>query len=162
MKNFYIESVKGRHSAEVFHAMFCIYALLDRSMVQYFKKFELSPVKFNVLMLLNFLGNGKGLMQNDICHHMIVSPSNITRLLDRMDKEGLVKRTPSPEDRRANLVLMTDKGKELLNTSFYGYGEKVQELVYTLNRDDVVNLSGLLIKWFEELEKKKENEGLIS
>jgi DNA-binding MarR family transcriptional regulator len=51
-------------------------------MEDYFKGYKLTPVKFNTLLLVKHLGGSEGLSQNDICHHLIVSPSNITRLIN--------------------------------------------------------------------------------
>ena len=93
LNNFYLDTVKGRPSAEVFNGMLCVYSLLYRQMEEYFKDYELTPVKFNALMLLKHLGGDAGLSQNEICHHLIVSPSNITRLIDRLIIDGFVERT---------------------------------------------------------------------
>src|SRR5277367_4608844 len=100
MKNFYLDTVRGRPSAEAFNGMLCVYSLLYRKMEEYFKDYELTPVKFNTLLLLKHLGGNDGLSQNEICHHLIVSPSNITRLIDRLIVDGFVERHSSTSDRR--------------------------------------------------------------
>src|SRR5271169_5517068 len=98
LKNFYLDTVKGRPSAEAFNGMLCVYSLLYRKMEEYFKDYELTPAKFNALLLLKHLGEPKGLSQNKICHHLIVSPSNITRLMDRLIKDGYAERNLSRQD----------------------------------------------------------------
>jgi len=153
-KEFYFDAIKGRPSAEVFHGIFCVYSLLLRKMDEYFKPYDLTPVKFNTLMLVKYMGKDKGISQNDICYHSIVSPSNITRLLDRMTSDGYITRTPAEYDRRINLIKITPKGEEIVRKVFFGFGEMIQQSVYLLDRSEVEQLSGLLMKWFFKMEEK--------
>ena len=44
-----------------------------------------------------------------------VTPTNVTGIVDRLVKQGLVSRTENPEDRRMLLLRATEKGDELLN-----------------------------------------------
>lgn len=151
IQNFYLEKVKGRPSAEVFNALLCIYSLLQKRMEYYFKPYSLTPVKFNTLLLIKYMGGAKGISQNEIGHHLIVSPSNITRLIDRLIDDGYAERTVSENDRRVKLIKITDKGSEVLSKTFFGYGEMIQQSVYVLERSEVEQLSGLLLKWFSRL-----------
>jgi DNA-binding MarR family transcriptional regulator len=152
LKNFYLDTVKGRPSAEAFNGMLCVYSLLYRKMEEYFKDYELTPVKFNALLLLKHLGGQEGLSQNEICHHLIVSPSNITRLIDRLIEDKYVERHSSPSDRRVKLIKITAEGSAILEKLFHGYGEMIQQSVYVLERPEVEQLAALLLKWFSKLE----------
>lgn len=152
LKNFYLDTVRGRPSAEAFNGMLCVYSLLFRKMEEYFKDYALTPVKFNTLLLLKHLGGKEGLGQSDICHHLIVSPSNITRLIDRLIADGFVGRTPSRSDRRVKLIKITPEGSAVLDELFHGYGEMIQQSVYVLERAEVEQLAGLLLKWFSKLQ----------
>src|SRR5580698_7089708 len=120
LNNFYLDAVKGRPSAQVFNGMLCVYSLLYRKMEEYFKDYELTPVKFNTLLLLKHLGKDEGLSQNDISHHLIVSPSNITRLIDRLIEDGYVQRNSSKKDRRVKLIKITPEGSAILEKLFHG------------------------------------------
>lgn len=151
LNNFYLDAVRGRKSAEAFNALMCIYSLLQRNTEEYFKAYDLTSVQFNVLLLIRHLGKDEGLSQNEICKHMIVTASNITRLIDRMIENGLVTRAASPRDRRVNLVKITEKGAKLLDDTWHGYGEMIQQSVYVLERKDVEQLADLLLKWFSKL-----------
>jgi DNA-binding MarR family transcriptional regulator len=151
--NFYLESVKGRPSAEVFNAIACIFALIEQRSEKFFKPYHLTPVKFNTLLLLKHLGKDEGLSQNDLCRHLIVTPSNITRLLDRLIDDGYATREIHTKDRRINLIKITQKGSNILDQVFHGYGEMIQQTVYLLPRPEVEQLSALLLKWFGRLEK---------
>jgi MarR family 2-MHQ and catechol resistance regulon transcriptional repressor len=155
LKNFYLDTVKGRPSAEAFNGMLCVYSLLYRQMEEYFKDYALTPVKFNTLLLLKHKGGHEGLSQNEICHHLIVSPSNITRLIDRLIADNYVERHASKTDRRVKLIKITPQGSAILDKLFHGYGEMIQQSVYVLERPEVEQLAGLLYKWFSKLEAKQ-------
>ncbi len=152
LKNFYLDTVKGRPSAEAFNAMMCVCSLLQRRMDEYFIPYELTSVKFNALMLIKYVGGKDGMSQNDICHHLIVSPSNITRLIDRLIDDGYAKRTVSAADRRIKLIKITNRGSKILDKVFKGYGEVIQQSAYLLERKEVEHLAALLLKWFSKLD----------
>lgn len=152
-KEFYFNAIQGRPSAEVFHGIFCVYSLLERRLDQYFKPYDLTPVKFNALMLIKHLGRNGGVSQQDISHHLIVSPSNITRLLNRLAEDEYIIRSSSEKDRRVKLVQITPKGERIIQQVFFGFGETVQQSVYLMERSEVEDLSHLLIKWFLKLEE---------
>ncbi|MBN1457269.1 MAG: MarR family transcriptional regulator [Sedimentisphaerales bacterium] len=79
------------------------------------RPFGLTDVQFNVLMLLKHqCGESGGLSQARISQMMLVNKANITSLIDRMEKARLVKRTAA-DDRRFNIIMMTTKGKSLLD-----------------------------------------------
>jgi DNA-binding MarR family transcriptional regulator len=58
-----------------------------------------------------------GLSQQELCNATFRDKPSITRLLDNLEKLKLVKRTPSKEDRRINLIYLTDAAKRLEETS---------------------------------------------
>ena len=159
LTNFYLNSVKGRPSAEVFMGMFCVFSLLQRRMDEYFRPFELTPIKFLTLMLIRHLGGPTGLSQNDIGHHMIVTPSNITRLIDRLLVDGYAERKVSKDDRRVKLITITKKGGDILDHVFPGFGEMIQQAVYLIERKEAEELSQLLLKWFSKLEAQDPKQG---
>jgi DNA-binding MarR family transcriptional regulator len=72
--------------------------------------------------------------------------SNATQLIDRLEQEGLVRRVPHAEDRRATLVEVTDEGKRR-----YQAGVEVRERVShmvleTLNNEERQELERLVDK----------------
>jgi MarR family 2-MHQ and catechol resistance regulon transcriptional repressor len=127
-------------------------------MDEYFQPYALTPVKFNTLMLIRHVGREAGISQNDIGHHLIVSPSNITRLVDRLIADGYTRRTISAEDRRIKLIKITKKGSAILDKVFHGYGEMIQQSAYVLERDKVEQLAALLLEWFSKLENSSRKD----
>lgn len=66
------------------------------------------------LHLLESVSIQRGIPQRTLCELVIKTPANLTRILDRMEKKGLVIRRDNPEDRRSSLVYRTEVGEKLV------------------------------------------------
>jgi DNA-binding MarR family transcriptional regulator len=71
----------------------------------------LTPASFG---LLNLIGAGRGATQRELGSAMGIDPSTMVSLLDELEAAGLAKRRPHPTDRRARQVVITSKGRRLL------------------------------------------------
>jgi DNA-binding MarR family transcriptional regulator len=78
----------------------------------FFARWDLGPSQFNVLNLLSDQPNG--LSQIELGRLLITHRSNVTGLVDRLERRGLVGRRDSATDRRAYRVVLTDAGHKLL------------------------------------------------
>jgi MarR family transcriptional regulator, organic hydroperoxide resistance regulator len=77
------------------------------------KQHGLSPTQYNALRILR--GAGKlGLACSEIAERMITRDPDITRLMDRLGRMGLVHRGRGDEDRRIVVAKITPKGMDLL------------------------------------------------
>ncbi|TVL90563.1 MarR family winged helix-turn-helix transcriptional regulator [Streptomyces sp. SAJ15] len=63
--------------------------------------------------VLSQLGRGP-LPMRALAERLVCDASNITGIVDRLEDQGLVRREPSPTDRRVKNVVATDKGRETL------------------------------------------------
>jgi DNA-binding MarR family transcriptional regulator len=86
--------------------------LLSRRLVQVLKSEELSPTQYNVLRILR--GSPDGLPCGEIANRMITRDPDITRLLDRMEKRGLISRWRETKDRRVVMARITGNGLKVL------------------------------------------------
>ena len=86
--------------------------LLSRKLVGVLKPAELSPTQYNVLRILR--GAKEPLSCGEIASRMITRDPDITRLLDRMEKRGLVARSRETKDRRMVLTRITPAGLKVL------------------------------------------------
>jgi DNA-binding MarR family transcriptional regulator len=75
---------------------------------------------------------------------MLVNRANITSLVDRMEKSGLVERTDSPADRRYNIVRLTAKGKKLLDDVEPIYAKEIKKIMAALKDTDQKKLINML------------------
>lgn len=86
---------------------------LSRAPAQLLREYRLSPAPYNVLRILR--GSPDGLLCGEIATRMVTREPDITRLLDRLEKRGLLHRCREDADRRRVLVRITDDGLALLS-----------------------------------------------
>jgi DNA-binding MarR family transcriptional regulator len=85
---------------------------LSHQFVHVFKAEDLSSTQYNVLRILR--GAPEGLPCGEIGNRMVTRDSDITRLLDRLEKRSLVSRCRETKDRRTVWVRITPEGLDLL------------------------------------------------
>jgi len=86
---------------------------VKRSLAQVIEPHGITPQQYNVLRILRGAGPD-GLPTLTIGERMIEQTPGVTRLVDRLERKGLVARTPCPKDRRRVFCRITPKGIELL------------------------------------------------
>jgi DNA-binding MarR family transcriptional regulator len=86
--------------------------MLTRGMIAVLKTGDLSSTQYNVLRILR--GAPEGLPCGEIASRMITRDPDITRLLDRMEKRGLISRCRETKDRRMVMARITPEGLKLL------------------------------------------------
>ena len=86
---------------------------LSRGLVPLLKAEQLSPTQYNVLRILR--GALEGLPCGEIGQRMITRDPDITRLLDRLEKRGLIARWRDVKDRRMVLARITPEGLKMLD-----------------------------------------------
>ncbi|HEX2202380.1 MAG TPA: MarR family transcriptional regulator [Longimicrobium sp.] len=87
--------------------------VLSQGMAELLKEHDLTQTQYNVLRILRGAGE-KGLNAGDIAGRMITRDPDVTRLLDRLEKRGLVERWRCTEDRRVVWTRITPAGLEAL------------------------------------------------
>jgi DNA-binding MarR family transcriptional regulator len=102
----------GSHEETVFLDLLRSCDLLSRRPAQLFKKEDLSATQYNVLRILR--GSPEGLPCGEIAVRMITRDPDVTRLLDRMEKRGLISRSRDNKDRRTVIGRITPEGLKLL------------------------------------------------
>lgn len=86
---------------------------LSYAVDQFFRPFDITPSQYNVLRILRGAGTD-GLCRNEISERMVTATPDMTRLLDRMEKERWVTRERAEGDRRQVSTHITKSGMELL------------------------------------------------
>jgi DNA-binding MarR family transcriptional regulator len=87
--------------------------LLAQLFIDLLEPYHLTGTQYNVLRILRGAGE-TGLHCRDIGERMLNRDPDITRLLDRLAKRGLITRAVSSQDRRALTVTISPEGLELL------------------------------------------------
>ena len=83
---------------------------LAQGMAELLKRHDLTATQYNVLRILRGVG-AKGLTAGEIGERMITRDPDVTRLLDRLERRGLVERWRCTEDRRVVWTRITDAGR---------------------------------------------------
>lgn len=108
-------------------------------------KYGLTTPQYNVLRILKGK-HPEGYPRCDIISRMMDQAPDVTRLIDRLQKEDLVERFNSDIDRRLSLTRITEKGLLLLNRIKPELDE-IQKLVSeSLTKEERIKLSELLEK----------------
>ena len=68
-----------------------------------------------------------GLRMNDIAGRILYSKSGLTRVVDRMEKAGLIRRVIPENDRRSIFVVQTDKGREAMTRARLQHHDWIEE-----------------------------------
>jgi DNA-binding MarR family transcriptional regulator len=84
-----------------------------------------------------------------------LSSGAMTNRIDRLEKAGLVKRVPDPEDRRGVLVELTDAGIRTWEESVSAQAEKESLIASALSEDEKKQLNALLRRLMIEFEKRE-------
>src|SRR5436309_3752966 len=88
---------------------------MKRSLAQVIEPHGITAQQYNVLRILRGAGP-TGLPTLTIGERMIEQTPGVTRLVDRLEKKGLVERKPCPKDRRRVFCQITAKGLDLLSS----------------------------------------------
>ena len=151
LRSFGIATGEGKHQEEAFYGLILTYNLLFDRISSHLQTWGVTPAQFNILLVLDKQGKEDGLSQVEISKKLIVSPSNTARLLEKMEQEKLIMRSPKQEDRRVNAVHITPKGKVLLDKIWPEYDRKIREAVSVLTPEEQKRAAALFIRWLQLL-----------
>jgi DNA-binding MarR family transcriptional regulator len=90
---------------------------LERAIVAALEPLGLSFADFDVLNTLRRRGDDQGTKPRDLARSSLITSGAMTSRLDRLERAGLVRRTPDPTDRRGVLVQLSERGEQLAETS---------------------------------------------
>ncbi|MEO7104676.1 MAG: MarR family transcriptional regulator, partial [Gemmatimonadaceae bacterium] len=87
-----------------------------------------------------------GLTMSELSRRLMVTNGNLTGLVDRLVREGLVARVVSPPDRRAQMISLTAAGKAALNAMTPAHAEWITDMFDGLDDTERRQLYRLLGK----------------
>ncbi|MCR6545366.1 MarR family winged helix-turn-helix transcriptional regulator [Dehalobacterium formicoaceticum] len=136
-------------SGKVVLHMASTYGYLEKTYGRFFSRWQLSQTKFNVLLLLY---KNESMALWELGEELLVSRANISGLIDRLEKSGLVTREIDPKDRRSMRVKLTAEGKEKVAELFLPFKEYTEKVMSPLSDNEKEMLINLLqkIQWGEK------------
>lgn len=142
---------QGKHYEDIVYSLALLYNVVYQKISDYLEPFDMSVGKFNLLMIVKHRGGDVGLKQVEISRHLILTPSNMTKLIDRLEEEKMVERLAQDGDRRVNIIRITLKGSKLLDQIWPGYVEVLKTVTRDLSASRQKQLAHLLTGWFETI-----------
>jgi MarR family 2-MHQ and catechol resistance regulon transcriptional repressor len=118
---------------------------------------RLTAAQFNALLVLRSAG-AEGLLMGEIGERLVVTKSNVTGLVDRLERQGLVERGEH-RDRRATVVRLTRAGKALLSRAAPRHARLMAELTECFTEEEKRTLVQLLTRLRRELRRRRKGGG---
>jgi DNA-binding MarR family transcriptional regulator len=109
------------------------------------KRAGLPPLAwYDLLIELDRVGEG-GLRPFELERALLLAQYNLSRLLDRIEREGLIERAPCPQDGRGHVIRIIARGQSTRNAMWPVYAQAIQSAVGNyLDKGEAETLSLLL------------------
>jgi len=151
MLNYYVNMGK-EPTKKVIHAwkqLLQSHRLLLEQVEKSLKSKELPPLDWYDVLLELSREKKTGLRQYEIGKKVLLNKHNLSRLIDRLEKNQLLERHACAEDGRGNRIKITSEGEKLLKKMWPIYSHSIQEnFGYKLDSDDFSELSRILALLF--------------
>lgn len=102
---------------------------VSRKLEEQLAGFDLKPLEFEVVIRLG-RSPGSRLRMSDLAAQANITTSGITRIVDRLEEDGLVRRVACPTDRRGSFAELTEAGQARLDAILPGHLAVLQEWYY--------------------------------
>ena len=107
---------------------------IEKAGQRLFKPHGLTVAQFNVLNVLS--DQPDGLRLGDLAKALVVDPSNVTGLVQRMTKDGYLKLIPGAIDRRQRIVALSPKGQRSWRDALPDYRRALQQFEASVSKSD--------------------------
>ena len=134
----------------VFGRVYRLARLSGDAVEREYAAYGLGRPEFDVLATLR--RSGEPLSPGRLAAAMMLSSGGTTARLDRLERAGLVERSPDPDDRRGVLVSLTARGAELVDGAVAAGLRRQQELLAHLSPTQQDRLNALLRQALAPLE----------
>jgi DNA-binding MarR family transcriptional regulator len=135
------------HSHEALLNVYYAASQAKKRSAEFFHSYGVTDVQFNLMMLLRYQGDESGgLSQVELSRMMLVNRANVTALIDRMERGGLVIRSSVPGDRRAKSIHLTEEGTGLLLEVEEKYKSEIAGIMDALESEEIEQLVEMLEK----------------
>ncbi|MDZ7766318.1 MAG: MarR family winged helix-turn-helix transcriptional regulator [Melioribacteraceae bacterium] len=138
-----MDKVKNDLALDLWTKLSKAYDKVRKEQMKQMAQEKLTAPQFSVLEVLSRRGP---IPLKRISEELMVTGANITCVVDNLEKEDLVKRVHSKEDRRVINAELTDKGKNKINSILPAYASQMASLTSVLNESEQKELTNLLSK----------------
>lgn len=120
---------------------------LRRRWMASLEPWDITPHEFRALHTTT---HGDPPRLSEIAERLRIAPRSATEVIDSLESKGLVRRVPSPTDRRAVLVEPTDSGRSLADQVAQERAELGDLMLAPLSAAETAQLSGLLARVLDD------------
>ncbi|MDG6988644.1 MAG: MarR family transcriptional regulator [Nitrososphaerota archaeon] len=138
----------GSGHNETYGAILSAYRAMARRIAEMLSEEGLTQPQFQALRVVAKKGT---VCMREISDEMLVTPANITGIVDRLESRGLLMRTGRKGDRRTTDIELTPKGRALQERVAERYGEFVQNALRVFTPAEQRTLRELLVKLQEAM-----------
>ena len=117
------------------------YGTIHKELAHKLAEYDLTTAQFGVLEALHHLGP---LTLGDLAEKLLVTGGNVTYVMDRLQKDGLVTRRRCSQDRRVVWAELTEEGRSLIEEVFPGHAAYIEQLMSELGAGEQAELRHLL------------------
>lgn len=121
------------------------FGAIQRRMSPHYASFGLTPAQFQMLTVINRL-RGERVTQRKLGEQLYVSFPNVTVMLKRLERDGLVERIVNETDRRERFVRITARGRSLLKRIWKRQPAQLESVMAGLDNHERLELARLLNK----------------
>lgn len=114
--------------------------------------FDITLPQFDVLSELEHAG--EALTMSQLSQKLMVSNGNVTGVVDRLERDGYVRREASPTDRRVQFIALTDHGVAAFRDMAHVHEQWITELFADLSANEIKALLTSLDKAKESIAAK--------
>jgi DNA-binding MarR family transcriptional regulator len=126
--------------------------LLARRQESVFGRHGLNRGEVGALSALRVAGRPHRLSPTRLARGLMLSSAGVTSRIDRLERRGLVRRLPDPDDRRGVIVELTDQGLEVVDAAVAALAITDRQLLERLDAKEITQLEAILRKLLSGLE----------
>jgi len=114
--------------------------------IKYFSENNLTFIQFKVLEVLYHRGD---LSIGAITKFTMSTPGNITVVVKNLKRDGWITSLPNPEDKRASILSISQKGKDKMKSLFPQHAKNIHDYMDALDEEELDTLYSLLRKVYK-------------
>lgn len=119
-------------------------SLIQRRFAEVFSDLGLGEGDYGLLAALRRSGEPFQLTPTQLARAQMMTSGGMTAVIDRLERQSLVRRVPNPDDRRGSLVRLSAKGRRTIDEAMALHATVEHELVSGLTKREREQLGGLL------------------
>lgn len=117
-----------------------------------------NPITRVQWLLLRHLQRNDSCSIGELAEHLDVRSSTMSQMVDRLEKNGIVYRASNPKDARVKTVVLSEKGKEIIQEREMLWVDSLAQPFQNFSTEEKENLLNLMDKLVSHIPKKRDNQ----